>query len=121
MAQSTLMRMLLSKGISQTAYLRGSAHEERQPPRTYLPLNKHCAFDEIITDRSALVLADTQHWYCIVDFDSDHLYIACSWVLHEQGRLYKERKSRGLGRVYNRVDPRERLRVFQSRGFMVAK
>lgn len=85
------------------------------------PLNKHCAFDEIITNRSALVLGSPQHWYCIVDFDSDNLYIACSWSLHEQGHQYKERKSRRLGRTYNRVDSRERLRVFQSRGFMVAK
>lgn len=83
-----------------------------------IPLNKSYAFNEKITNASALVLSDQEHWYCVVDSDLENLYIACSWSLHDG---CKERKSPRLGRKYNRTSKREDLRVFQSRGFLVVK
>lgn len=84
------------------------------------PLTRRSALEEIITTQSAIVLSSPQHWYCIVDADSQQLYIACSWILHEHDQKYKERQSPHLRRYYNRVESRGSLRVFQSRGFVVA-
>lgn len=67
-----------------------------------IPLNKSYAFNEKITNASALVLSNQEHWYCVVDSDLENLYIACSWSLHDGCEESKSPSPR-LGRVYNRT------------------
>jgi hypothetical protein len=48
------------------------------------------------------------HYLCVVGFDGEHAYLACSWALYETGK-YQEQTIDGTNRIYNSFLRRQNL------------
>lgn len=77
--------------------------------------------ERYIGEKTVLVSADEEHWFCIVDAHDKEVYVACSCVWQRKLINYQEASSERLKRIYNEKFECGKLKYFGHRSILVSK
>jgi len=73
-----------------------------------------------LTEQSALVTQNGEHWFCLLDVSDLKAFVACSWVWQRDLQGYREELSPRLSRKYNDTFPVTELVFFGARAIVVS-
>lgn len=85
------------------------------------PIGRNSNLIQYLTPHSLLVMANDEHWFCLLDIERHQAYVACSWVLQEKCNAYLEETTPRLRRISNDNFRASDLVFFRNRAIQVKK
>lgn len=111
-------RRLLSTAKS---FLSDFLPEQELQVRLVRPIDKSSEFNAILSRESVLVMANRDHWFCLLEVYKRRAYVACSAALAEKGSGYRETREGKLKHLSNDSFPLASLEFYEPWAIQVAR
>jgi hypothetical protein len=84
------------------------------------PIDRSYDFSCVLSKQSVIVMANKQHWFCLLEVYKRRAFVACSAVWQDHGRTYAEVRQGKLEHLSNDGFPLSQLEFYKPWALLVA-
>jgi len=85
------------------------------------PIDRSYEFGTVLSKRSVIVMANKQHWFCLLEVYRRRAFVACSAVWQDHGESYAELRQGKLQHLSNDAFPLSQLEFYKPWALLVAR